>query len=1091
MARDIVEWLEGLGLGRYAQAFVDNEIDPQALPHITEEDLKEIGVALGARRKVLAAIAELGASGGLAAADARPGDRSAGAEAERRQLTVMFVDLVGSTELAAKLDPEDLRGVLRRYQDAVAGAITRYGGHVAKYLGDGVLAYFGWPQAQEDQAERAVHAGLEAISATNDLTAVGRRLAARVGIATGLVVVGDLAGETDAIAGETPNLAARLQALAQAGEVVIGPTTQRLVTGAFDVRDLGSHSLKGFADPVGAWRVVAARASESRFESTHATGLTPLVGRQQELALLRDRWRRARAGDGQVVLLSGDGGIGKSRLLVALGDEIREAPHIRIQFQCSPYHTDSAFHPFARQLERGAGFAASDDDATKLDKLATLIGGDELDCAALATLMALPTEARFGPIDLTPQQLKLRAIDALLRHLGDLATENPVLLIFEDLHWIDPSSQDLLNGMTNTLSETRLLALLTHRPGYQAPFLSAGNVTALTLTYLARGEIAEMVRAVAGQGVNEALLEQIVARTDGIPLFVEEMTKSVTEAGVDGSEVPETLQASLMSRLDRLGPAKEIAQIGAVIGRDFDYPLLERVAERERDELVTAIDRLVDALLVFQSGMPPEARYTFKHALVQDAAYDSLLRSRREVLHGRIAAALERDFPSVGENEPEILARHHAAAGSIEPAINYWRRAGERAAALSSGPEACHHFERSIALLETLPPGETRDLAELPLRLGHAWALQLTRGPADAELGRVYVRALELSDHVAEPEQRIAATFGVWRYNFWRNGPRASVPYSDELWSIGETSQNVSDRVLANYVKATTQFGLGNEVVGATNAKIAWELFKESTEGSLTYRLGHNQGISSLLVLSWSLWGLGRPSAARSTIEEALAQAQAMSEPLTLTIVRVIAAVLFELLGEQRPDNIEAGRAMAAEYGFPTWAGYADTCLGWQKHCAGETEEGLGLMQGGIEAWRAAGSKAFTTDRLGLYGRMCLEAGQLDRARQVLTEGEQLAEETGEKFWSTEIQRSLGALALAESNDRAVAEEHFRRALKSAEARGAIGFALRAAIDLAGLLGEEGRSAEAHETLSGIYSRFDAADDMSDLRRAKALLATL
>jgi len=1088
LSDNIRDWLAGLALTQYAEAFEDNDLDLDLVADLADSDLKDLGVSsMGHRKKLLRAIEALAPGAEPAPEPASPA-AAAPTPAERRQLTVLFCDLVGSTALSRQLDPEDLRDLMRRYQEAVADAVARYEGHVAKYLGDGVLAYFGWPRAHEDQAARAVHAGLAAIAATAGLSADGTPLTARVGIATGLVVVGDLAGESDAIAGETPNLAARLQARAEPGEVVIGETTLRLVAGVFDLRDLGTATLKGFADPVPAWAVTAARDSESRFETAHAAGLTPLVGRAQELALMCERWRRAGDGDGQVVLLSGDAGIGKSRLLAALENAVSGEAHIRIRFQCSPYHMDSALYPFVRQLELAAGFAPEDDGEARLDKLAGLIGGDDLDHAAVATIMALPIGSRFGAVELTPQQLKLRAGEVLLRHLRGLAAEKPVLFTFEDLHWVDPSSQELLNRIATEIANARVLAVMTHRPEYQAPFLSAGNnVTALTLTYLGRAEITDMVRAVAGHHIDPIVLDQIIARTDGIPLYVEEMTKSVTEAEAGAGEVPDTLQASLLSRLDRLGAAKEIAQIGAVIGRNFDYALLESITEHRQDDLVAAIDRLVGALLVFQSGVPPDARFTFKHALVQDAAYDSLLKSRRGVLHGRIASALERNFPTIVENEPEILARHHSAAGNAESAIKYWRQAGERAAALSSGLEARNHFERAIALLETLLADAARDAAELPLRLGQAWAIQLTRGPADAELGHAYARALELSELVGEPAQRIAAAFGMWRHNFWRNGPRASDPYSDELWSISEASGSVSDRVLANYVKATTRMSLGDEKAGAAYAKIAWDLYEASSERALTYRLGHNQGISSLLIMSWSAGALGQPTVARSAIEEALDQAEAMADPLTLTIVRGIAATIFELLGEERLEIADSARAVASEYGFDIWVGYADTCLGWLKHIEGDSAAGLELMEQGLAAWQAAGAKAFAPGRMGLYGRMCLEAGQLDRARQVLTDGERLAEETGEIFWLTEIHRYLGALTVAEDGDPAMAEDYFRRALDAAEAREAYGFALRAAIDLARHLEGDGRSAEGLAIVSGILAHFDADDDGADLRAARAL----
>lgn len=1101
MSDQIGDWLQSLGLDQYLETFRANDLDLDLVADLNDGDLEKLGVAsMGHRKKLMRAIDRLSAGSGTAnspAAGATIGDPAApgpaikSGQAERRQLTVLFCDLVESTALSRRLDPEDMRDLMRRYHEAVSGAINRYEGHVAKFLGDGVLAYFGWPQAHEDQAERAVHSGLAAIAATVDLSTDGIPLNARVGIATGLVVVGDLAGESDAIVGETPNLAARLQALARPGEVVIGETTHRLVGGTFDFDDLGAAELKGFSEQIRSWKVVAARASASRFESAHATRLTPLIGRDHELALLREHWRRAGQGNGQITLVSGDAGIGKSRLLAALGEAISDQPHVHVQLQCSPYHMDSAFYPVARQIERAAGFAIDDTAASKLDKLAGLIGGDDLDCAAVATVMSVPTADRFGVIELTPQQIKLRAIEVILRHIRDRAGEQPVLITFEDLHWIDPSSQELLVRMVTGFAESRVLAVMTHRPEYQAPFALAGNVAALALSNLSRAEIMAMVQTVAGRDIDAALVQQIVARADGIPLFVEEMTKNVTEAGASGAEVPDTLQASLLSRLDRLGAAKEIAQIGAVIGRDFDYPLLARVAEHPQDDLIAAIDRLVGALLVFQSGIPPDARYTFKHALVQDAAYDSLLKSRREVLHGRIAAALEQDFPNTREDEPEILARHHTASGNIEPAIKYWRQAGERAAALSSGLEACNHFERAIALLETLPPNTERDAAELPLRLGHAGALQLTRGPADLELGKTYARALELSTKIGEPAQHFAAMFGMWRHNFWRHGPRAAVEYSDGIWLIGENSEKVSDRVLVHYVKATTAWSMGDFAVGAQHAGIAWSLFSESTEGSLTYRLGHNQGVSSLLILSYCQWGLGRPTEARSVIEQALTEAEAMAEPLTLTIIRVIAADVFEMLGDERLDDVEGACALAREFGFGTWAGYGDTCLGWLKHRAGETELGLELMRDGLDAWRAAGARAFTTGRLAVYGRMCLEAGQLDRARQVLTDGERLAEETGDTVAQTEIERGFGTLTMAETGDRRAAENHFRRALTTAEARGAFGFALRAAIDLAGHLDDGGRQAAAYDILSAATGRFKPDDDTADLRLARALLDRL
>ena len=887
MTDKITKWLDGLGLGQFAATFAAQQIDYAVLPELTDEDLKELDIPLGPRKKLLKAIAHLEPESELPGALSGDSASSSGStEAERRQLTVMFCDLVGSTELSRKLDPEDLRNVNRSYQDTCKVSIERYEGYVARYMGDGVLAYFGWPQAHEDDAERAVHSGLALVDTMAELnksigTKYGITLAVRVGIATGPVVVGDLVGEgasqESAVVGETPNLAARFQSTASPNTVVIGQVTHGLTGGRFEYEDLGAQNVKGVAEPVHTWRIVAPTSTEGRFESTHSRGVTPLVGRKHELALMGERWQRAIEGEGQTVLLAGEAGIGKSRLLLALKEVIGDDPHFQIEFQCSPYHTDSAFHPIARQLERAAGITPGEDVSAKLDKLSKLVGGDDLDCTAVAMLMALPTQSLIGPIELTPQQLKIRATDVLWRYLRGLADKEPVLLVFEDLHWIDPSSQEFLNRIATALADTRLLCVMTYRTEYQAPFLSSRNVTALMLSNLGHADTEEMVGAVAERYVGRELLDKLVAQTDGIPLFVEEMPKNVIESETSDPEVPATLHASLLSRLDRLGEAKQIAQIGAVIGRDFDYRLLEVVAKRHPDELAAASGRLVGASLVFQSGVPPDARYSFKHALVQDAAYNSLLKSRLEVLHGRIANALEQEFPAVAADEPEILARHHTAAGNTEPAIEYWRLAGERAYSLSSGSEACSHLERSISLLETLPAGNSRDAAELPIRLAHAGALQLTGGPADAEVGRTFARSLDLSERVGEPAQRVAAMFGMCRHHIWRRGANAGSHYAEGLWSIAGESKNVSERVLANYVMAANQMLLGNEKTAAEHAEIAWESFNTSTQGSQSYHLGHNQGVSSLLILAWSLWGLGQPSSARSTIAKGLAEAQALS----------------------------------------------------------------------------------------------------------------------------------------------------------------------------------------------------------------------
>ncbi len=638
--REIAGWLDRLGLGEYSDAFAQNDIDATVLPHLTGDDLRDIGVSsVGHRRKLLDAIAALSEADVPSpeapietATTPRP---SIGAE--RRQMTIMFCDLVGSTALSQTLDPEDLRDVMRAYQDAVAGAVSRFGGHVAKYLGDGVLAYFGWPTAYEDQANRAIRSGLGAVSAVARLTLdSGQPLAARVGIASGQVVVGDLVGETgretEAVTGQTPNLAARLQGLAEQGQVVIGANTRRLIGTAFKLEDLGKRGLKGFSEPVPVWRVFGEDTGESRFEVTRGTTLAPFIGREHELGLLLERWALAKGGEGQVVELSGEAGIGKSRIVQTLVEAIAEEPHFRLRYQCSPHHINSAYYPIIRRIERAARFTGADDADARLDKLEGLLrlSGQEIGAAApwFAALLSLPGEKRYGKFDLRPEQRRERTSKALMDQVLGLARLRPVLFILEDAHWIDPTTHEFLEQLAPGIADAPVLMLITHRQGEARPLASLSHLTSVTLNRLSRAQGKKIIQAAGGAAFPDEVLDQIVARADGVPLYVEELTRSVAEAGGEASaaDIPETLQASLTARLDRLGEAKEIVQIGAVIGRDFGHNLLVAVADRPEKELADALDRVVRSELVFRRGIPPDATYTFKHALVQDAAYQLLLK---------------------------------------------------------------------------------------------------------------------------------------------------------------------------------------------------------------------------------------------------------------------------------------------------------------------------------------------------------------------------------------------------------------------------------------------------------------------------------
>jgi class 3 adenylate cyclase len=653
--QQIADWLQKLGLGQYAQRFAENDISFVILPHLTEQDLEKIGVAsLGHRRQLMLAIAELkdvqkGAAQPPYAATKAP--IAPHDTAERRQVTVMFSDLVGSTALSARMDPEDLREIISSYQKCVAETVQRFGWFVAKYMGDGVLVYFGYPQAHEDDPEGAVRAGLELIQAVGGLKS-SAPLQTRVGVATGLVVVGDLIGTGEAqergIVGETPNLAARLQSIAEPNTVVVAESTRKLLGGLFELEDLGAKDLKGLAGPARAWAVLRQSTVESRFQALR-TATIPLVGRDEEMALLMRRWDQAKAGDGCMVLISGEPGIGKSRIAEAIQERIGAEPHTRLRFFCSPYHQDSALYPAITQLQRAAGFGREDTTEQRLAKLEALLAQATNDISEvvpfIADLLSIRTNDRYKPLNLTPQKRKAKTLQALVAQVEGLAVRHPVLIIFEDVHWLDPTTRELLDLLIERAPAVPFLMIITFRPEFSSPWVGRPQVTLLTLNRLLPRQRAEMIGYMIGRkALPREIADQIIERTDGVPLFIEELTKTVIESGVvaDAGDrytttsaapsltIPTSLHASLLARLDRLAPTRELAQIGATLGRSFSHELVSAVAGMPQQLLDNALAQLVRAELIFQRGAPPDAEYTFKHALVQDAAYSTLLRSRKQ-----------------------------------------------------------------------------------------------------------------------------------------------------------------------------------------------------------------------------------------------------------------------------------------------------------------------------------------------------------------------------------------------------------------------------------------------------------------------------
>jgi class 3 adenylate cyclase/tetratricopeptide (TPR) repeat protein len=1005
---DIATWLRELGLERYEQAFRDNDVDAKVLPRLTAEDLKEIGISsVGHRRSLLAAIETLRAETAIPeptqpSATALPATKPS-REAERRQLTVMFVDLVGSTELSARLDPEDMGALIRAYQSCCAEVVRQWDGHVAKYMGDGVLAYFGYPRAHEDDGERAVRAGLALIDAVGRITVLsGETLAARIGIATGLVMVGNLVGEGPAqehtVVGETPNLAARLQALAQPGSVVISQTTRRLLGGLFELTDLGPQRLRGFAEPLTAWRVEGEGRAEGRFEARQAAGLTPMVGREEEIALLLRRWRQAADGEGQVALLSGEPGIGKSRLVRELRGRLENEAHTRLLYQCSPHHTTSPLHPVIEQLERAAGFERDDPVETRLAKLEALLapGTDKLDetMGLIAALFGTTGRKGYPVSEMSPQRQKQRTLEVLVEQLAGLSAEQPVLLTYEDVHWIDPTTLELLGPTIERIQRLPVLAIITFRPEFQPPWAGLPHVSAVALTRLGGRDGAAMVGEVVGdKALPDEVAAQIVAKTDGVPLFVEELTKTVLGSGLlrDAGHryelsgplpplaIPSTLHDSLMARLDRLAPVKEVAQIGAVIGREFSHQLLAAVADRPEAQLRSALDQLAASELVFRRGTPPEATYSFKHALVQDAAYQSLLKSKRQQLHARIVHVLEEEFPQAAETQPELLAHHCTQAGLLERAVVHWHKAGQQAIRRSAMKEAITQLTFGLDLVPCLPEGRVRARRELDLQLTLAGALLAAKGWAAPEAGSAYARARELCREVGEIPQLITALTGL--RNFHGNCARVNeaLEFAKELLELGTRHNDSEAKYHGHNGVGLKRLFRGEFEAGRIHLKDAMLLY-DPAKHRLPFGV-NDPHVSCQTFIGWILQYQGHLDRALTMVEEAFARAQALRYPYTLAFAMHVNCVFYQVRRERA--NVEeysaALQAIAAEQGFAHFVATGTFFDGWAAAAKGNLVDGIEQMRRGLAAKQATGAELKVPYYLGLLATACARNGQTGR----------------------------------------------------------------------------------------------------------------
>ncbi len=1125
---DVGGWLRELGLERYETAFREHEISEQVLPSLTQEDLKEIGVGpVGHRRILLEAIAALGANTGRSdtfaeiaptsdAASARTEDR-----AERRQVTVMFSDMVGSTALSARLDPEDLREVISAYQKCVAETVGRFGGVVAKYMGDGVLVYFGYPQAHEDDAERAVRAGLALVAAVTNLK-THAVLQTRIGIATGVVVVGDLIGsgfsQEQAIVGDTPNLAARLQGLAEPNHVVLADSTRRLVGSLFELEDLGPQELKGISGPTPAWAALRPAAVEGRFEAMHATGLIDLVGREEEFDLLLRRWSKAKSGLGQVVLLSGEPGIGKSRLTAALLEHLANEPHTRLRYFCSPQHTESALYPFIGQMERAAGLGHDDKPQAKLDKFDAVLARSSTslqDAALLAEMLSLPNDGRYPALDMAPEQRREKTLQALTSQVVELAGRQPVLMIFEDAHWADPTSLEAIGRTVDRIKIVPVLLIVTFRPEFNAPWVGQSHVTSLMLNRLGESEAAAIISRLVGKRALPAdVLAEIVERTDGIPLFVEEMTKAVLEAESEGAarsavavvpssalEVPASLHASLMARLDRLGPAKEVAQIGSAIGREFSHTLLAAVARKSETELVSALDGLVQAGLLFRQGDRPQAAYLFKHALVRDAAYGTLLRGTRRMLHSRIAHVLEQKSPDSVLTPPEVLAHHYTEAGEIEKAAALWGEAGRRSRARSALAEAEVHLRRALGQIATLPGTAALRREQIALQVELVTVLMHTKGygAAATKTAAEHARALiEQAEAMGEPPEDplllFSVIYGFWVLNIAGFNGDAARELATQFWQLAAKQGGSGPLLLAHRMMGMTLMSVGSPVEGKEHLDRALALYDATEHRGLAAHFGTDAQVAILEWRSRTLWLLGYSEAARCDALRSFACAREIDQAATLMHALAHSTATLILCGDVDEARIRATElvALAESKGSSYWRANGRIWEGCLLALAGCSSKAIEMLSSALDDYRATGATIYVPFVMSYLAAAYARLGRHEHALDAIDKALAMVQNTNERWCESELYRIKGELTLASPDaDQAAAQALFEQALAIARLQRARSWELRAATNMAQLLRDRGEREAARELLAPVYELFTQGFNTPDLQTARALLNKL
>jgi class 3 adenylate cyclase/tetratricopeptide (TPR) repeat protein len=1046
-----------------------------------------------------------------------PAALTAAPEAERRQLTVMFCDLVGSTALSTGMDPEDLRDVIASFQTRCSAAIRRYDGFVAKYMGDGILVYFGYPRAHEDEAERSVRAGLDIVDAMAELNAAVRRpsgveLAVRIGIATGPVIVGDQIGEgtasETAVVGETPNLAARLQALAQPNQIVVSAATRAMLGDHFDLDDLGTYELKGFAEPVPAWRVLAARDVESRFAATRTGSSAPLVGRQEEMGLLLRAWDGSCRGRGQVVLIQGEAGVGKSRLVEGL----REAAgknHIWVAIRCSPFHTASAFHPIIEHLKRVFGWQPEDTAPQHLAKLeAGLAGFGALprseSVRLFADLMSVPApEDRYPRLSMTAQQERNATLDAIIAWLIETAEGSPVLMAWEDLHWADPTTLETLGMLIEQAPTAAMLVLATYRPELTPPWPQRSHMTPITLNRLERPEVETMVGHLAGgRPLPGEVVDHIVAKADGVPLYVEELTKAILGSGVLEARgdayvltgalaqlhIPETLQDSLMARLDRAPRLREVAQLGSVLGREFAYDMISALAGIEEEMLQSGLGQLVVDELLYQRGRPPRSRYLFKHALIQDAAYQSLLKRTRQQYHQRAATLLEDRFPELASTQPELVAHHYTEANCPAQAIAYWHKAGVTAASRSANAEAIDQFRRGLALVEALSDPRDRAERELDLQMALGPALIATKSFSHPDLGRAYARAWELCRQLGDHPREFTALRGLYMYHQNLLEMEKAQHFAEEALHVAERLNDTARLVGAYTALGATLFFQGKLEPALAHFRRGFELFDPDMQ--FPDFPGPHPGVQCQYLLPFISWTLGYPHRSLDELRAAVASAEKLGHPFTLVSTLCYAALVYIFRQEPPAAADYAGRALriCEEHRIAHWRAYALCLNGWALGASGESQKGLTQIGQGLDGYGLGSSQHML---LALQADAQLAIGKPEAALASIAAGLKAVEKAGGAPLEAELYRLRGEALLVGAGTVSDAETAIQQAIDVARRQNAKSWELRAATSLARLRRQQGRQQEAAALLAPIYAWFTEGFDTADLKDARTLLAEL